>query len=89
MGTVKFVEPILIERLLSIRPPITTKLRSGEMTKDETRKLLLDDIDNFRSKVKIYKSLRLFEAAKYADDLASNLELALTTMPSDEDPEIS
>jgi hypothetical protein len=59
------------------------------MKKDETRKILLDDIDNFRLKAKYYKSLRLFEAAKYADNLASNLELALTTMPSDDDPEIS
>jgi hypothetical protein len=33
--------------------------------------------------------LRLFEAAKYAGNLASNLELALTTMPSDDDQEIS
>ncbi len=59
------------------------------MKKDETRKMLLDDIDNFRLKAKYYKSLRLFEAAKYADNLASNLELALTTMPSDDDQEIS
>jgi hypothetical protein len=58
------------------------------MKKDETRKMLLDDIDNFRLKAKYYKSLRLFEAAKYADNLASNLELALTTMPSDDDQEI-
>jgi hypothetical protein len=59
------------------------------MKKDETRKILLDDIDDFRLKAKYYESLRLFEAAKYADNLASNLELALTTMPSDDDPEIS
>jgi hypothetical protein len=59
------------------------------MKKDETRKILLDDIDNFRLKAKYYESLRLFEAAKYAGNLASNLELALTTMPSDDDPEIS
>ncbi|MGA7749649.1 MAG: hypothetical protein WCA63_05830 [Gallionella sp.] len=59
------------------------------MNKDETRMILLDDIDYFRSKAKYYKTLRLIEAAKYADNLASNLELALTTMPSDEDPEIS
>ena len=51
--------------------------------------MLLDDIDNFRLKAKYYESLRLFEAAKYAGNLASNLELALTTMPSDDDPEIS
>ena len=59
------------------------------MKKDETRKILLDDIDDFRLKAKYYESLRLFEAAKYADNLASNLELALTTMPSDDDPEIA
>jgi len=59
------------------------------MTKDETRKVLLEDIDSFRLKAKYYQSLRLFEAARYADNLASNLELALTTMPSDEDTEIS
>jgi hypothetical protein len=59
------------------------------MTKNETRKILSDDIDNFRRKAKYYDSLHLFEAAKYANDLASNIELALTTMPSDEDPEIS
>jgi hypothetical protein len=59
------------------------------MKKDETRKRLSDDIDNFRLKAKYYESLRLFEAAKYANNLASNLELALTTMPSDDDPEIS
>ena len=59
------------------------------MTKDETRKVLLNDIDNFRLKAKYYQSLRLFEAARYANDLASNIELALTTLPSDEDTEIS
>ncbi len=59
------------------------------MTKDETRKVLLEDIDNFRLKAKYYQSLRLFEAARYADRLASNIELALTTLPSDEDTEIS
>ena len=59
------------------------------MTKDETRKVLLDDIDNLRLKAKYYESLRLFEAAKYANNLANNLELALTTMPSDDDTEIA
>ncbi len=59
------------------------------MTKDEIRKVLLEDIDNFRLKAKYYQSLRLFEAARYADHLASNIELALTTLPSDEDTEIS
>ncbi|SPJ17112.1 conserved hypothetical protein [Burkholderiales bacterium] len=59
------------------------------MTKDETRKILLGDINNYRLKAKYYESLRLFEAAKYANNLASNIELALTTLPSDDDPEIS
>jgi hypothetical protein len=59
------------------------------MKKDETRKMLLGDIDFFRLKAKYYESLRLSEAAKYANNLASNLELALTTMPSDDDQKIS
>jgi hypothetical protein len=48
-----------------------------------------DDINYFRSKAQFYKTHRLVEAAKYAENLASNLELALTTLPSDEDPEIA
>ena len=59
------------------------------MKKDEIRKVLSDDIDNLRLKAKYYESLHLFEAEKYADKLAANLELALTTMPTDDDPEIS
>lgn len=59
------------------------------MKKDEIRKLLSDDINYFRLKAKYYETLRLFEAANYADNLASNLELALTTMPSDDDIAIS
>ncbi len=59
------------------------------MTKNETRKILSDDIDHFRLKAKYYDSLHLYEAQKYAEHLASNIELALTTMPSDDDPEIS
>jgi hypothetical protein len=59
------------------------------MKKDETRAILSDDIDHFRMKAKYYESLHLFEAAKYAGNLAANIELALTTMPSDDDPEIS
>ena len=50
------------------------------MTNDATRKMLSDDINEFRAKAKYYESLHLFEAAKYAGSLASNLELALTTM---------
>ncbi len=59
------------------------------MNKDETRKILSGDIDNFRLKAKYYESLHLYEAQKYADKLASNIELALTTMPSDDDIEIA
>ena len=51
--------------------------------------MLLDDINNLRSKAKYYGSLHLCEAESYAEKLASNIELALTTMPSDEDVEIS
>ena len=59
------------------------------MNKNEIRKVLLDDISHLRLKEKYYESLRLFEAAKYAGNLASNLELALTTMPSDDDTEVA
>ena len=59
------------------------------MNKDETRRILTDDINNFRSKAEFYESLHLFEAAQYADKLASNIELALTTMPSEGDQVIA
>jgi hypothetical protein len=59
------------------------------MTPNETRKVLLDDIEYYRSKAGYYETLKLFEAARYADNLADNLELALTTMPSDEDVKIN
>jgi len=59
------------------------------MNKDEIRKLLEDDIAFYREKAKFYESQRLVEAGKYADRLADNLELALTTMPSEDDPEIA
>ena len=52
------------------------------------RKILLDNIDNFRLIGKYYESLQLFDAEKYADNLASNIELALATMPSDDVPVI-
>lgn len=58
------------------------------MSKDETRKILQEDIVNFRRKANYYDSLHLYEAKKYANNLADNIELALTTMPSDEDTEI-
>jgi hypothetical protein len=59
------------------------------MTKDQVRKALLQDIDDFRNKARFYESIHLFEAAKYAKSLASNIELALTTMPADGDIEIA
>jgi hypothetical protein len=66
-------------------PMLSIRLRGGEMTNESTRKALLDDISNFRVKAKLYESLHLFEAAKYAGSLAANLELALTTMPPDDE----
>jgi hypothetical protein len=59
------------------------------MTKDETRKVLSDDVQHYRLKAKYYATLHLFEAEKFAERLASNIELALTTLPSDDDPQIS
>jgi len=57
--------------------------------KDELRATLLADIDYYRKKAEFYKSRRLVEAAHYANQLAKNLELALTTLPSDDDPQIA
>jgi len=62
---------------------------SGQVTKDETRKVLEDDVRQYRLKARYYATLHLFEAEKFAERLAANIELALTTLPSDEDPEIS
>jgi hypothetical protein len=59
------------------------------MNRNEIREILSKDIDSFRQKARYYESLRLFEAAKYAKELASNIELALTTMPTDDDPQIA
>ncbi len=59
------------------------------MTTNETREILLKDIEGYRQKARYYESLRLFEAAKYAKELAANIELALTTMPTDDDPQIA
>ena len=47
------------------------------------------DISYYRSKVEYYRSYHLFEAAGYADKLAANLELALTTLPSGKDNAIA
>ena len=58
------------------------------MTKDETRQSLTGDVQQYRQKAKFYATLHMFEAEKFADRLADNVELALTTLPSDEDPQI-
>jgi len=55
----------------------------------ETRKILMRDIAEYRSKIDFYKSLHLFEAASYAKKLADNIELALTTLPDDNEPPIA
>jgi hypothetical protein len=67
------------------RGPGGTKMDS----KTELRKTLSADIDSYRKRAEFYRSQRLFEAAHYADKLAENLELALTTLPSGDDPEIA
>ena len=56
--------------------------------KSDIRSILADDIVSFRKKREFYKSVHLIEAAHYADKLAENIELALTTMPKDDDPRI-
>lgn len=58
------------------------------MSNDETRRQLQQDIALYRQKAAYYESLRLSEAADYAKRLANNIELALTTMPSDGDTPI-
>lgn len=58
------------------------------MNKDEIREMLSADIEYYRTKAKTYESMHLSEAADYAKKLASNIELALTTLPSESDPEI-
>jgi len=63
--------------------------KERDMTKDEFKMEVTEDIAYFRSKAKYYKSHRLDEAAYYAEKLASNLELALTTLPSDNDIKIA
>jgi len=57
--------------------------------KDEIRTRLQADIDAYRAKAAYYTTLRLHEAAGLARKLADNIELALTTLPRDGDPEIS
>ena len=58
------------------------------MTKDEVREIVSKDVKDFREKAQFYETFHMFEAASYAKKLASNLELALTTLPSDEDLQI-
>lgn len=57
--------------------------------KDKIRTELQADIDTYRRKAAYYATLRLHEAAGLARKLADNIELALTTLPRDGDPEIS
>jgi len=59
------------------------------MKNDDIRRILQADIENFRAKAKYYDSIQLSEAASYANHLASNIELALTTMRSDSDQKIA
>jgi hypothetical protein len=59
------------------------------MTTDETRKTLLDDINNLRSQGKYYESLHSYDAKNYPEEPTSNFERALTTMPSKNDIAIS
>jgi hypothetical protein len=63
--------------------------QGDDMKDDEIRSVLTQDIENYRKKIAFYKSLNLFEAAHFADKLAENIELALTTMHKDDDPEIA
>ena len=51
--------------------------------------VLESDIKFYRSRVEYYRSRHLFETARYADKLADNLELALTTLPSGKDTVVS
>lgn len=57
--------------------------------KSQLRSVLASDIEQYRKKAEFYKSRRLFEAAHFANKLAENLELALTTLPDENDPEIA
>ena len=51
--------------------------------------VLKADVNLYRSKAEYYRSRHLFETARYADKLADNLELALTTLPSGKDTVVS
>lgn len=54
----------------------------------DIRKVLETDIELFRKKAAFYREKRLHEAAVYAEKAAANLELALTTLPSEDDIDI-
>ncbi len=54
----------------------------------EIRKMLEGDIEFFRKKAGFYRENHLHEAAVFAERLAANLELALTTLPRDDDIDI-
>ena len=54
----------------------------------DLRSILSDDIVTYRKKREFYQSVHLYEAARYADKLAENIELALTTIPEPDDPKI-
>ena len=56
--------------------------------KDQIRAGLQTDLETYRRKADYYDSLRLREAAGIARRLADNLELALTTLPREGQPEI-
>jgi hypothetical protein len=59
------------------------------LMKNEIRAELQADIDAYRNKAAYYATLRLHEAAGLARKLADNIELALTTLPRDDDLKIS
>ncbi len=54
----------------------------------DIRKLLESDIELFRKKASFYRENRLHEAAVYAEKVAANIELALTTLQSEDDIDI-
>ena len=55
----------------------------------EIREVVEKDVALFREKADYYRKHHFHEAAVFADRLASNLELALTTLPDEDDPEIA
>lgn len=55
----------------------------------DIRKALESDIELFRSKALFYREKHLHEAAVYAEKAAANIELALTTLPSEDDVDIA